>query len=90
MKIEASHLYEMFLAIILSEFRYKDLPQDDKDAEIGATSSHAILMKHRSQKGMSVPLIVALIMISRGINKQVTLFIRDTRSEYYIILPHLY
>ena len=72
MKTQAPQLYDL-LTLILPPVRYdKTEPEHHvKDAESGAVYTMAMLLKHRLQRSMGLPLITSLMIISRGTNRQV-------------------
>ena len=74
MRREAPHLYDLLIAVILPPLRYDTSNEPTntiKDAEKGATLSLSMLLKHRSNKAMAIPLMMTMMMIGRGTNRQV-------------------
>ena len=72
MKTQAPQLFDLLLTLILPPVRYDktDPEHHVKDAESGAVYTMAMLLKYRSQRSMSLPLITSL-MISRGTDREV-------------------
>ena len=69
----APHLFHLLTALVVPPMRYDTIQTASrKDSGLSVTYTMANLLKHRTDRAMGLPMMIAFLLISNGTSKQVS------------------
>ena len=79
----APHLFHLLTALVVPPMRYDTIQTASiKDSGLSVTYTMANLLKHRTDRAMGLPMMIAFLLISNGTSKQVSRHFLPTDNNH--------